>query len=88
MLANTHEAVGNSEETAAIWNYMTLNKVMKIPGLSSATINGETDSFYMDSDHPYPKKTIFGLLQIRLISFYLERANNAVFRRSKSQDYC
>lgn len=54
LLANTHAAAGNWEESSQVWSEMTNQNIKKIPGTTWVTINGKTETFYVGSlDHPY-----------------------------------
>jgi pentatricopeptide repeat protein len=55
LLANTYGTSGLLEERSSIWQNMTNQNIKKIPGITWVTINGKTESFYVDSrNHPYP----------------------------------
>jgi hypothetical protein len=55
LLANTYSAAGKWEESTHIWSEMTRQNIKKVPGMTWVTINGKTETFYVDSwDHPYP----------------------------------
>lgn len=54
LLANTYAAAGLWEQQLGIWNKMRDNNIRKIPGATWVTVNGQTEMFYVDSDHSYP----------------------------------
>jgi pentatricopeptide repeat protein len=54
LLANTYSAAGNWMESTQIWTEMLDQNIKKIPGMTWVTINGKTETFYVDSNHPYP----------------------------------
>lgn len=53
-LANTYAAVENWDERARVWMAMKSKNIKKTPGITWVTINGVTETFYVESqDHPY-----------------------------------
>jgi hypothetical protein len=55
LLANTYGASGLREERNSTWQDMANQNTKKIPGITWVTINGKTESFYVEAkSHPYP----------------------------------
>lgn len=79
LIANAHGAAGQVHEQAEVWHKMKNEKIKKIPGATWVSVNGQTQIFYVDSDHPYSKSPLllslfssllFSLLSLCLIDNY------------------
>lgn len=58
-LANTFAAAGKWQEQKNMWRQMVENNIKKIPGATWVTVKGQTERFYVDSDHSYHSLNIY-----------------------------
>jgi pentatricopeptide repeat protein len=66
LLANTYAAAGRSKEQLEVWTKMRNNNIKKTPGITWVSVNGQTEIFYVDSEHLYLQYNILlnGLIKI------------------------
>lgn len=53
LMANTYAAAGKWDKQHEMWAAMGNNNIKKVPGVTWVTVNGQTEVFYVDSDHVY-----------------------------------